>query len=138
LREFDKSYDKWKSGFTELEQQQFASLEFIEHQLIKEQVKLEYSEGGKDKCYNFKPSLSRPRNNLELTYQDEFNLIRNQSLNSFNNARNEGTGASPHCVWQQENAIKISQLKNEGKDIKFQKNQLKQMKKTSDANINKK
>lgn len=138
LREFDKNYAKWKSGFTTLEQQQFASLEFIDHQLIQKEIEIEYKEGGEDKCYNFKPSLMRPRNNLEVTYQEDFNLIRNQSLNGFIDARNEGTGAHSLCTWQQDKAIEISTFRNEGKDIKFQKNQLKELKKLAPSDIDKK
>lgn len=138
LREFDKNYEKWKSGFTQLEQQQFATLEYIQRLKTQQEIRNEYSEGAADKCYNFKPALMRPRNNLELTYQDDFNLIRNQSMSSFNAGRNEGTGSHNLCKWQQENAVKVSALRNEGKDIKFQKNQLKEFKKIEADNIDKK
>lgn len=137
LREFDKNYEKWKSGFSQLEQQQFSTLEYIQRKKAQQEIQNEYREGGADKCYNFKPALMRPRNNLELTYQDDFNLIRNQSMSSFNAGRNEGTGSNSLCAWQQENALKVGTLRDEGKDIKFQKNQLKAFKKLSPDNIDK-
>lgn len=138
LREFDKNYSRWKLGFSELEQQQFASLELAQRQIIREGIVQEYAEGGRDKCYNFKPSLSRPRSNLELSYQDEFNFIRNQSFNGFMNARDEGTSADKSCAWQQEQALKIITERNEGKDIKYQKAQLKIFKEATDSSIDKK
>jgi hypothetical protein len=138
LNEFDKNYARWKLGFSDLEQQQFAGLEFTQRQIIRESIVQDYAEGGRDKCYNFKPSLSRPRNNLELTFQSEFNLIRNQTFNGFMNARGDGTGAEKFCAWQQEQALKIITERDAGKDIKSQKNQLNEFNAKADSSVNKK
>ena len=136
LREFDKNYAKWKSGFTELEQQQFSTLEFIEQQHIKEKITQEYEDGGLDKCYNYKPSLQRPRNNIELSEQESINIIRDNALNGFLNSR-EHSGGNSQCAWDQNKAIDTITHRDSGKDAKAQKLLLKDMKKSKD-NLDKK
>jgi hypothetical protein len=131
LREFDKNYAQWKSGFNELEQQHFTSLEFIERERIKLEIIEDYEDGGLDKCYNFKPALQRPRNNIELAEQESINLILNNSLNGFVNNRHN-TGAHSLCAWEQTQAIKAIDLRDSGKDAKAQKALLKEMKKSKD------
>ena len=129
LREFDKNYAAWKAGFTKLEQQQFPTLEFIERGHLKNKIMEEYKEGGLDKCYNYKPSLQRPRNNIELSEQESINIIRDNALNGFINAR-ESSGANAQCAWDQNKAIDTISHRNDGKDLKAQKILLKNMKKS--------
>lgn len=130
LREFDNNYANWKRGFTDIEREHFTSLDAIEREKVKRNIAKELAKGGLDKCYTYKPSLFRPRNNLELAHQEEVNFIRNEALGSFTKAR-ESTGADPDCVWDQNMAIKTITLRNEGKDQKFQKTRLKELKKAN-------
>ncbi len=127
LREMDDNYDKWKSGFNELLQQQFPALDFIARKIAYIEVEQEFVEGGADKCFNFKPSLTRPRSNIELNHEKAISLLRNQSYTNFRNDRST-TGASQNCHWEQSTSFKIAQFRNEGKDKKSQTEMLKALK----------
>jgi hypothetical protein len=135
LKDFDTNYLKWKRGFSDLQQQQFAILEAIKRDSVNKAIAADYKEGGRDKCFTFKPALSRPRNNIELTFQDEVELIRERANASFSEDR-PGTGAHELCEWQQQHAIKVSEAKSQGADEKSQKASVKQFKK-SEMNISK-
>lgn len=127
LKDFDGKYAQWKNGFNELQQQQFSVLENILRTQIRSEVSTSYEDGAQDKCFNFKPALTRPRNNLELSYQNEINLIREQAMRDFNDARTQ-TGANQECAWQQQQAITVTENRDKGIDIKTQKKDLKTFK----------
>ncbi len=128
LKEFDTNYANWKRGFDKNIQLQFSSLESINREQVGNKIANEFKDGAVDKCYTYKPSLFRPRSNIELSQQEAVNFIRNEALNSFIKAR-EASGANPYCTWQQSLAASIAQSRDEGIDIKAQKAKLKQLKK---------
>ncbi len=136
LKDFDSKYAQWKSGFNPSQKQQFSALENIHRAQVRSSVGQDYEDGAQDKCYNFKPALTRPRNNLELNYQFEINLIREQSLQQFSNARTQN-GAHQQCSWQQQQAITVIENRDKGIDIKSQKKDLKAYKKEN-AKLDKK
>lgn len=127
LREMDNNYAKWKSGFSEILQQQFPTLDANARKLAYIEVSKDFSDGGADKCFNFKPSLTRPRSNVELNHERAIGLIRNKNFTNFTNDRSN-TGASQFCQWEQDLALKTAQLRSEGKDKKAQTEMLKAMK----------
>lgn len=138
LKEYDTNYAKWKSGFSPEVQKQFPVLEEVLRYKARQSVEAEYAEGTKDKCYNFKPALGRPRNNLELSFQDSVNLIRNNALNNFSDARGS-VQTHAICAWQQAHALSVAEQRNQGKDEKTQKEALKNFRKqnTDDKDIQK-
>src|SRR5690606_20464509 len=60
-------------------------------------------------------------------YQNEINLIREQAMRDFNDARTL-TGANQECAWQQQQAIAVIENRDKGIDIKTQKKDLKTFK----------
>lgn len=132
LKDFDSKYLEWKKGFNEKEQIQLVALEGVHQALVRSQIAKSYEDGAKDKCYTFKPALTRPRNNLELKYQDEINLIRDLSMRNFNDTHSS-TGASSQCVWVQEQATKVAEARDKGLDKRAQKKELHNFKKTDQA-----
>ncbi len=128
LNEYDTNYTKWKSGFSAEVQKQFPVLEEILKHKARQMVEAEYAEGTQDKCYNFKPALGRPRNNLELTFQNQVNLIRHHALNNFDDARGD-IQTHALCGWQQQHALFVAEQRNLGKDEKTQKEALKAFRK---------
>lgn len=131
LRDFDTKYFDWKKGFNTLQKQQLAVLEQIEQFQASKRISEDYSDGARDKCYNFKPALSRPRNNLELNHQDAVNLIRLEANQNFPDSHNT-TGAKPLCVWQQNKALSIADKRNQGVEEKALNAELKAFKKSDD------
>lgn len=132
LRDFDTKYFDWKKGFNTLQKQQLTVLEEIEQLQASKKINEDYSDGARDKCYNFKPALSRPRNNLELNHQDAINLIRLEANQGFPDSHNT-TGAKPLCIWQQNKALSITNKRNQNIEEKQLKTELKAFKKSDDG-----
>jgi hypothetical protein len=126
LREMDNNYDLWKSGFSQLLQQQFPTLDANARKQAYLEVSKNFNEGTADKWFNFKPSLTRPRSNIELNHEQAVSLIRNKKFTSFKNDRGT-TGASELCQWEQSIALETAQQRSDGVNQKTQATKLKVM-----------